>query len=337
MGFRLHARCCRDAFRRYVSRCHLVEPANTALDLVDNVERDIKEVVHYLPDGVHRRVQHNSQFKFIVEDRPDILYRDEDSTSSIKGVYRITLKNGSEIALDLTGAQYNLEHDTIMPWADYLDRCVRAIKYRVPLRSHHQKHVEKMSDYLCVTHHTVILEQMGFFNQFMKNHDYALNFDMTEMLVADMTTFKKSKDRFVKGAIQHLLQRTEDIDGPSPKCLAAPFDIRHPKVIDQVASSRVETIETRLYDIGSIDNFSWDRLRKMIAMPGNKIAYAEKNQAKLLLTHRCVYKLPGDWKLMFMRHSLPSVRIPWSWFSENPYWVQRRDESLYCEEISGVR
>ena len=325
MGFRLHAIGCRDAVRWYVARCHLIEPANTALDLVDYVERDIKEVVHYMPDGVHRRVQHNSQFKFAVEDRPDIMYPDEDATGIIKGVYRITLKNGAKIAVDLAGAQYTQKHDSTMSWAAYLDRSVRAIKYRVPLRSHHQKHVEKMSNYLCVTHHTVIMELVGCFNQYLKDHDYALNFDMKEMLVVDMTTFQESKDRFVKGATQHLIQRIEDIDGSTLfESLATPFDVRHPKVIDQVASAHAESTETVLFDIGSIDNFAWDKLRKMIAMPGSKITYAEKKQAEHLLEHRCVYKLPGDWKLMFMKKSLPSVRIPWSWFSENPYWVERR-------------
>jgi hypothetical protein len=259
-----------------------------------------------------------------VERRPDLLYRDEDANGDVKGVYRITLKDGSNMVLDLAGAQYNLKHDTFMPWADYLDRCVIAIKYRIPFRSHHRKHAELLSDYHCITHHTVILEQMGYFNGLIRNHDYALNFDVKDMLAADKQTFQEYKDRFVKAVIQHLVQRSEEIDGPSPQCLAAPFDIRHPKVIDQVASAHVEAIETLPFDAGSIQDFDWDKLRQLIAMPGNDVTYREKKKAKLLLQHRCVYRMPGDWKLMFLADTLPSVRVSWAYISENPFWEERK-------------
>ncbi|KAH7401189.1 hypothetical protein BKA66DRAFT_449959 [Pyrenochaeta sp. MPI-SDFR-AT-0127] len=294
-------------------------------DLVNDVEKDIKEVVNYVPDSVQRLVEHRGRFGFARVDREDLLYPDYNHNGDLKGVYCITLKDGTRIALDIAGAQYNLHHTPIMHWQAYLSRWARSIEYRVPFRSHNSKHLGKMSGYRCITQQTIIMEQMAYFNVFLTDK-LGLELELQDLVDMDSEDFQYSKGQLIRHVTDYLCKRCTDLDSNvDTDCLTGTFDLRRPKVIAKlpifynplIQSERPESMPL---DIGEMSRFGWVKLRKLIQMPSTEVKYHEKKKAKLLLGHRCVYKMPGDWKLVFLTDTLPSLKVPFECVSENPYW-----------------
>ncbi|KAF2828117.1 hypothetical protein CC86DRAFT_369254 [Ophiobolus disseminans] len=283
-------------------------------DLVDDVENKIKEIVHYLPKHASRIITHRASDRYLVTDREDLLYPDDDFYGVLKGVYRITLKNGTKIALDLAGAQYNLAHNTVMPWAEYLDRWAADTKYRLPFRTHYNKHSELMSKLHSPTHLGLVTEQMACFNTLLKNCEYELGFDLKDLPLENIDHFRKCMRRLAIAAEDSLLQRPRDLDAE----LAASSE----NVSRDAMTDELECIPG---DIGDMKYFDWSKLSKTIAMPSSSnVTYKEKKRSKLLLKYRCAYKLPGDWRLVFMETSLPSVWVPKHCTSENPFFGKRK-------------
>jgi hypothetical protein len=62
----------------------------------------------------------------------------------------------------------------------------------------------------------------------------------------------------------------------------------------------------------------------MIKLPDNMVMYREKKKAKFLLQHRCVYKMPGDYRLVFLVNEMPLAQIPGDSVSENSFWGKRK-------------
>jgi hypothetical protein len=288
---------------------------------VEDAERDIKEVVHYMPNNTRRLVKHKGRFRLLEDERNELPYPDDDAKGYLKGVYQIRLKNGTIMALDIAGAQYNLQHDTFMTWPTYLNRWMSKPKYRIPFRSHYNKHAEHMSTYRCVTHLTVVMEQATIFNSLLMSCEFTLGFDFKDLPAEDFEVFRGYKQRLLAALGEHLQPRPADFDPTSTPSLPAPFDLRHPKIIDD---AKRELPESLPHDVGDMKDFSWDSLRKMIQLPGNAIHYKEKKCARNLLDHRCVYKMPGDWRLIFLLDTLPSPLVPLTCVSENPFWEQRK-------------
>lgn len=123
--------------------------------LVNDAEHDIKEVLHYLPGNTLLIVQHKDRFGFEWK-CDDLPYPDEDADGDLKGAYRITLKDGTKVALDLTRTQFNLPYGTVMPWTTSLEYCASDIKYRIPFRSHYKKHMDNIINYNTITHLSII-------------------------------------------------------------------------------------------------------------------------------------------------------------------------------------
>jgi hypothetical protein len=266
----------------------------------------IKEVVHYVPKRATRLVNHFGG-GMLYDHRKDLPYRDEDNNCPVKGVYRITLKNGTTIALDLAGAQYGLPHETVMLWDDYLSRWVCDIKYRIPLRSHYNKHVENMASLEPTTHLSIVAEQTACFNSLLQNCEFELGFDLKDLASEDTDYFYDCKDSLLAAASDRLLQRPNDLDA---ELVAA----KNPKTNE---------LECMLPDFGPMWRFNWSKLSDMIKMPGDKVSYLEKKKAKILLKHRAVYKMPGDWKLVFVPDAMPSALVPRECVSENPFWKKK--------------
>lgn len=294
--------------------------------LVQNVEKDIKEVLHYVSSSTQRLVDHKGRFGFARVDREDLLYPDYDPKGNLKGIYCITLKDGTRIALDLAGAQYDTSHTTVMYWQDYLDRWSHSIKYRLPFRSHYSKHAKNMSGYHCITDQTIIMEQTAYLNVLITHCKRELGFDLNELINMGAEDFGHTKNKFIDAVTEYLQKRCSELDdGSKVNCLTESFDLRHPKVVKKLleasaSSIKIERPESIPLDIGDMRDFDWATLRKLIQMPSTEVKYHEKKKAKALLAHRCVYKMPGDWKLVFLADTLPSLKVPSECVSENPYW-----------------
>ena len=200
-----------------------------------------------------------------------------------------------------------------MPWPEYLDRWVNDIKYRVPFRSHYNKHSENMGNLEARTHLNVITEQMACLNALLQNCEFELGFDLKELAAESINYFRDCKHRLIAAVEDRLLQRPRDLDA------------EYAATSQNVAKDpRVDELECNLADIGDMKYFDWSKLSKMIQMPVDKVSYREKKRAKILQQFRCVYRMPGDWRLVFCETSLPSVLVPKECVSENPTWGKRK-------------
>jgi hypothetical protein len=286
-------------------------------DLINDPKQDIEELLHRLPNGTRRFVRHiDSSGKNTKRD--DLKNPDEDALSDLKGVYRITLKDGTKLALDLAGAQYDLHHSTVEPWIPYLNRSASEIKYRVPFRSRYDKHMAFMSNSHYITHMTIELEQLKSLDSMLTSCRSTPGFELEIMLVGDNDHLLLCKNKLEMAVVSCLQERPNQIDADKPMCIVAPFDLRHPTVIEKM--DKAAAGESALFDVGDMRKFDWSKLSDMIQMPGDFIKYAEKKKAKNLLQFRCVYKMPGDWRLVFLENDLPSEKVPPKCIDENPYW-----------------
>lgn len=277
--------------------------------------------MHRLPTSTRRFIRHiDSSGKKTKRD--DLKNPDEDALSDIKGVYRITLKNGTQLALDLAGAQYDLHHNTVEPWIPYLNRSASVIKYRIPFRSDYDNHMAFMSSYHHITHLTMKLEQLKSLDSILASCTSTPGFELGNMLVADNDYFLLYKNKLEMAVTSCLQERPSQIDGDGPMCIVTPFDLRHPEVIEKM--DKAAAGESALFDVGDMKKFDLSKLSDMIKMPGDVITYAEKKKAKNLLQCRYAYKMPGDWRLMFLESTLPSEKVPLECVSENPYWKGNR-------------
>jgi hypothetical protein len=264
-------------------------------------------------------VRHQDHYGLQIS-RKDLPYPDIDANGDIKGVYRIELKDGTQIALDLAGAEYDLPHVPATLWSVYLSRSVSHIKYRIPFRAHYNKHMEHMKEYNNVTHLTIALEQQMSLKGMLNDcRATTPGFNLPGLLSGTNEEFQDSKHRLEIAVHACLHRRPREIDnGGNPMCIVAPFDLRHPNVIEKMDKAAMG--ESALFNLGDIEKFDWSKLSEMIKLPGDTVSYHEKRKAKLLLTYRCVYKLPGDWRLVFLENDLPSWKVPVECVSENPNW-----------------
>ncbi|KAF2624925.1 hypothetical protein BU25DRAFT_474418 [Macroventuria anomochaeta] len=293
-------------------------------DLVDDVQTDIKEVVHYPVDKASRVVHAQGTFGFETR-RHDQVYPDVDERGDTKGVYEITLKCGAKIVLDLAAAQWDLPDGNgaqapVMYWADYWSRWGAAIKYRIPFRSHALKHAAKMSGYRVVTSQTLIMETILYFNVLMSSGCKAeLGFHPRELL--DMNeTYSDAKMRFFAQAARYLQKRPVEVDNGNHRNVLDAFDLRHPKVIADAPKPQPNSNGSLPLDIGDMARFDWKALSRLIQQPSSEVSLKEKKRAKALQKDRSVYKEPGTWKIVFLEDTLPGPRVPAERVSENPGW-----------------
>ena len=258
--------------------------------------------------------------------RHDQLYPDEDERGDIKGIYEITLKCGSKIALDLTGAQWDLqdgngEHTPVTYWADYWSRWGASIKYRIPFRSHALKHAAKMSNYRVITSQTLIMETILYFNILMSNGCKAeLGFHPRELLDMAKETYHDAKQRFFSQVIQYLQKRPVEVDNGNHRNVLDAFDLRHPKIIAEAPKPQPGSNGSLPLDIGDMTKFNWKSLSRLIQQPNTEVSWKEKKRAKALQKKRSVYKESGTWKMVFLEDTLPGLRVPVECVSENPGW-----------------
>jgi hypothetical protein len=251
--------------------------------------------------------------------RKDLPYPDIDANGDIKGVYRITLKDGTQIALDLAGAEYDLPHVPVMLWSAYLNRSVSHIKYRIPFRAHYDKHMDHMKEYNNVTHLTIALEQQMSLKSMLNDCRTTTPGFNPYVLFGTDEQFQDSKHRLEIAVHGCLQKRPLEIDsGDKPMCIVAPFDLRHPNFIGMMDKAAMG--ESSLFNLGDMAKFEWSKLSEMIKLPGDTVSYHDKRKAKMLLTYRCVYKMPGDWRLVFLENDLPSWKVPKEYVSVNPNW-----------------
>lgn len=307
------------------SSCTIPNFADTILDLVNDVQTDIKEVVHYPAEKVSRIVHAQGVFGSDTR-RHDQLYPDEDERGSTKGVYEIVLKCGSKIALDLAGAQWNGQDDNdghapVTFWADYWSRWGADVKYRIPFRSHALKHCAKMASYRVITSQTLIMETMIYFNVFMSSACQAeLQFDPRELLDMDKEKYRAAKRCFLEKAVMYLQRRPEELDNGDHRSILNAFDLRHPMVIANAPRFPHKPNGSLPPSLGDMSKFDWKALSRLIQQPNSAVPLKEKKQALALKKKRSVYKEPGSWQLIFLEETLPGPRIPAECFSENPGW-----------------
>lgn len=270
----------------------------TYTDLVHDTDEDIKEVVHYLPDHVRRLVHHKDRLGLGSAERDDLPYPDRDGRGNIKGVYRVKLKDNTMIAIDLAGAQYSVLHTTIMPWLAYCNKWVSTIKFQIPFRSHYEKHMESMSNYRCITHLTIIMEQMIYLHVFITFAERELGFHLKDLSSMCYDDFKDARAQVLQQAIHYLRRRSQELDSDrSAMSMLKTFDLRHPAVAKAVKA------KSMLFDFGDMKNIDWDMLRELIRMPNSVVKYKEKVKLRTLLTHRaCTRCLEiGDWSFSRIR------------------------------------
>ncbi|UPX16493.1 uncharacterized protein EKO05_0006891 [Ascochyta rabiei] len=297
-------------------------------DLVEDVQTDIKEIVHYPTKKSSRIVRAQGSFGFETR-RRDQLYPDVDGRGDTKGVYEITLKCGAKIVLDLAGAQWeplNGEgvHKPVTYSTDYWSRWGVAVKYRVPFCSHQLKHAAKMTKYRMITSQTLIMEISLYFNVFMMSSCKAeLDFHPRELLDMESGACRSAKQRFFAKTLVYLKRRPAELD--SGKALDVlnvlnTFDLRHPKVIAEQPAAQPRGNGSLPLDIGSMEKFDWKEFSRLIRMPSSEVTLKEKKRAKALQKNRSVYKEPGSWKMVFLEDTIPGPRIPMDCISENAAW-----------------
>ncbi|KAH6644732.1 hypothetical protein C7974DRAFT_384183 [Boeremia exigua] len=293
--------------------------------VVNDVQTDIKEVVHYPTYKATRIVHAQGTFGFETR-RHDQLYPDQDEHGNTKGVYEITLKCGSKVVLDLTSAQWDLQdgngpHKPIMSWTDYRARWGDSIKYRIPFRSHALKHNAKMSNYRVITSQTLIMETNFYFNIMLSSGCKAeLGFYPHEMLDMDSRTYRDAKQCFFTKAEEYLQKRAHELDNGDYHDVLDGFDLRHPQFVAKASKPMPQSNGSIPLDIGDLTTFDWKTLSRLIQQPYAEVSLKEKQWAKTLQKKRSVYKEPGTWMMIFLEDTLPGPRVPRSCISENPGW-----------------
>jgi hypothetical protein len=259
---------------------------------------------------------------YLENSRDDLPYPDKDKNGDLKGVYRITLKDGNTIALDLAGAQYSIPHETVMPWPAYLQRCASKVKYRIPFRSHYYKHMEHMGKCQSITHLTVVMEQATCLAIMVRTSMFTLGIDPKDLVGEDIEIFRQCRDNLELAVIKVLEQRPDELDanGDNTRCVVETFDLRHPRVIENI--EKADAGESVFFDFGDMKKFDWSKFSDLTELPDSMVPYHEKQTARHLKHYRCVYKMPGDWRLRFLESSLPSPHVPEECISENPYWLK---------------
>ena len=285
----------------------------------------MEEVVHYPTEKASRIVHAAGTFGYETR-RHDILYPDEDDQGDTKSVYKITLKCGSKIALDLAGAQWDIQdgkglHKPVTYWEDYHSRWITSVKYSVPFRSHAIRHAKKMSEYHMITSQTLITEITLYFNVFMTRLCEAeLGFHPHQLLDMDPESYQKSLRRFINQAEEYLQKRHKDLDNGKPLNVFKTFDLRHPKVIADASKAKPRSNGSLPLDIGDMQKFDWKMFSRLVQQLGSEVSLQEKKLAKKLQWNRSVYKEPGTWQLVFLEDTLPGPRIDEGCVSENPRW-----------------
>jgi hypothetical protein len=293
-------------------------------DLVNDVQSDIKEVVHYPVAKASRVVHAQGVFGFDSK-RHDQLYPDQDERGDTKGVYEIMLKCGSKIVLDLAAAQWDLQDGgapqaPVTWWAEYWSRWGVAVKYRIPFRSHALKHAAKMNNYRMITSQTLIMETSIYFNVFMSSACKAeLGYHPRELLDMDKESYRNAKPRFLAKAAMYLQKRADELDNGDHRNILNTFDLRHPTIIAQGPKLRHRS-NGSLPSSVDIEKFDWKALSRHIQQPNSAVALKEKKLAAALKQKRSVYKEPGSWQLTFLDDTLPGPKIPSENVSENPRW-----------------
>jgi hypothetical protein len=289
------------------------------------VQTDIKEIVHYPTDKASHIVHAQGTFGFESR-RHDQLYPDVDERGDTKGVYQITLKDGSKIALDIAGAQWDLQdgngvHTPVTCWADYWSRWGAGLKYCIPFRSHTLKHAMKMSNYRVITSQTLVMEITLYFNILMQSAcKIELGFHPRDLLKMDTKTCRAAKQHFFTKITEYLQRRPVEIDDGNHLNVLEDFDLRHPKIIAEAPRSHHKSNGSLPLDIGEMAKFDWKALSRLIQQPGSEVSLKEKKRAKALQKKRCMYKEPGTWKMVFLEDTLPGSRVPVEHVSENPRW-----------------
>ncbi len=282
-------------------------------------------MVHYVNDKAKRIVHSQGTFGFETR-RHDQLYPDIDEVGNTKGVYEITLKCGSKIALDLASAQWDYTdgkspHKPVMSWIDYCAHWGTSIKYRIPFRSHVLKHTAKLSDYHMITSQTLIMEMVLYFNILMSSACKAeLGFHPRELLDMDTGVYRRAKQRFLDKASDYLQKRAEEVDNGNHRNVLEEFDLRHPKVVTEGPKSLPDSNRSLPFDIDDLTRFDWKLFSRFIQQPNAEVPWREKKWAKALQKKRSVYKEPGSWRLVFLEETLPGSTIPKDCTSENPGW-----------------
>lgn len=254
------------------------------------------------------------------------MYLDEDKHGDTKSAYEIKLKCGSKIALDLAGAQWDMQdgngpYRTVTYWTDYRFRWIHAIKYRIPFRSHALKHATKICSYRMVSSQTLIMEMVLYFNILMASGCKAeLGFHPCELLEMDSAAYCNAKGAFLNKVKEYLQKRPKDLDSGRPRNILDEFDLRHPKVIADAPKIQPKSSRSLPLDLGDISNFDWKTFSRLIQQPSSQVSLREKKLAKDLQRTRSAYKEPGSWQLVFLEDTLPSRNVPTACVSENPNW-----------------
>ena len=283
--------------------------------------------MHYPANHARRIVNYKGQHD-LASKRNDRLYPDTDERGKLKAVYDITLRDGTRIVLDLASAQWRLQdlsmrHQPVMLWAEYWQVWGGTLKYRAPFRTHASRHTESMNAYRVATHHAITTEQTFYFNVFIlrlkKKHPGELQcvYDMK------LEDFEEFKARVIGQVCDYIQKRPRELDGEaSPSSPSSKYGTSDSNMYshDQIDLGNFELPRSSPLDIDAISGFDWGLLRRIIQSSGKDITYREKKRARMLLSSRCVYKVRGDWRLVFLQYLLPDLRVPKDLISENPFW-----------------
>lgn len=287
--------------------------------------------MHYVPKQWKRLIKYHDASGPVDLGKKHVVYEETDLAriGCAKFVYNIKLKDGAEICLDLTGAQYEFPHQTVMHWKLYAEEWVSQWKYSLPFRKHYEKHSANMEDIDCISHFTIVLEQTIQFTGFLVGSKKHTGHDLAELPDLTGDDFPTAKAIVFSKARDALLIRPTELDsGTIVACTAGDFDLRHPQVVARGpprplpwAPHVAADIITQPVDLGDIEDFSWEDLRWIKNMKiDDEVTQADIDVATKMLKNRCVYKMPGNWRMVFLESTLPPDSVPKECVSENPFW-----------------
>jgi hypothetical protein len=251
--------------------------------------------------------------------REDQVYNDDEGN----GVFEITLKSGEKIALDLTGAQYNAQHQTVMHWENYWTNYGEEILERNIFGTALQNHNLLLSQFDKFSELTIIAHVLDKFNVRISASSITLPSIARE---TSQHRFHTQLNTYIHFTINYLADCIQELDADKAHTTTIVRSMPHGLFHPRVAEKSIYFHHGRMLllpDYGpNIANFHWEIIKDLAKDP--KTPYKVRKEARDLLSYRCLVSPFGDQRILFMRNTLPRESMPKEWVKVNPFWDASR-------------
>ncbi|KAF2194610.1 hypothetical protein K469DRAFT_686619 [Zopfia rhizophila CBS 207.26] len=281
--------------------------------IVQNIDIDVKEIIHKRKPGLSHIVHYKNPERTHKVLRRDHFYKDGND----HGVYEITLRTGDKVALNLTSAQYGIiPMEPVMFWTDYWTKyghqMLQRNNYQFAWKTHCKLLIE-IDNISILTVHSEAVTALGLA---MVNfeHDY----ERASIVVDESNPpiYSEKKALLLKNVHEGLQEYITTIITGGP-IIAGP----HPSYDASFGKVQEEVKKLNTSYLGGIKKVDWKVIERVVT--GKRSTIEQKRRAKALLDCRYAYQPANDWRIVFLRETLPPKDIPAERISENPMWKSR--------------